>query len=63
MAREKIGEICGIDLIVDDDLPDDTMVLHDAKEAVAIKDGRAAKIELKDSWARESRLAGRGLLK
>jgi len=63
MARQKVGELLGIDVIVDDDLPDDTMILHNAKEAVRYKDGKIEKVEIQDDWARESRLAGRGLLK
>ena len=62
MSREKIGEIMGIDLIVDDDLPENMLVLHNAKEAYALKDGKVMRVELQSDWARESRLAGRGRL-
>jgi hypothetical protein len=60
MAHEKVGEILGIDIIVDDDLPDDMVVLHNAKEAYALKDGKLAKVDLEEVWARESRIAARG---
>lgn len=63
MAREKIGELFGqIDVVVDDDLPDDMLVLHNDKEAVGLKNGQFTKLELKEAWARESRLAGKGRL-
>lgn len=60
MAREKIGTVCGIDLIVDDDVPEGMAILHDAKEAMAITQGGITKVKLRDDWARDSRLAGRG---
>ena len=62
MAREKVGELLGIDIIVDEDLPDDMVILHNAKEAYAFMDGKFVKVDLKEVWARESRLAGKGLM-
>jgi hypothetical protein len=60
MAREKIGEVMGIDLIIDDDVPEGCAILHNAKEAMVIKDGVVSKVDLPEDWARDSRLAGNG---
>jgi hypothetical protein len=62
MAREKVGELLGIDIIVDDDLPADTVVMHNAKEAYTFRDGKVEKVPIQNDWARESRLAGKGLM-
>jgi hypothetical protein len=62
MTREKIGTFLGIDIVVDATLPDDVVVIHNAREAYVFKGGRAVKVELQQDWASESLLAGRGLL-
>ena len=56
MGVEKIGELCGIDILIDDSLPDDVCILHNAKEAHRFKDGKVEKVDLQEDWARYSRI-------
>ncbi len=51
MSSEKIGELFGvIDLVIDDSLAPDTMVMHNGKEAVILKDGKVAKVDMEKEW-------------
>jgi hypothetical protein len=36
--------------------------MHNAKEAYTFRDGKVEKVPIQNDWARESRLAGKGLM-